>query len=189
MNLGWIILGQSCQNTGNAQWKEHRCRLTFLDPGICIYEEAKDPIYTLSWGKRTQFSWAQAVSQAFSLAFRICILSLLRQSQENGCISPICQNKKLWALAKNRNLCKWQQTIRIHDCRDSRHVPTPAASGQDFRGKMHVRVLLLHPSHGAHAVLPRRCVPSFPRAAVHVFGPAYHPRGREPNSPNQCQNP
>lgn len=36
MNLGWIILGQSCQNIGKAQWKEHSYRLTFLDSDICI---------------------------------------------------------------------------------------------------------------------------------------------------------
>lgn len=44
MNLGWIILGQSCQNIGNAPWKEHSYRLTFPDSGICIYEETKGPI-------------------------------------------------------------------------------------------------------------------------------------------------
>lgn len=56
MNLGWITLGQSCQNIGNAQWKEHSCRLTFLDSGICIYEETKGPISAVSWGKGTEVS-------------------------------------------------------------------------------------------------------------------------------------
>lgn len=44
INLGWIILGQSCQNTGNARWKGHSCRLTLLNSSICIYEETKGPV-------------------------------------------------------------------------------------------------------------------------------------------------
>lgn len=66
MNLGRIILDQSCQNIGNAPWKEHSCRLTFLGSGICIYEEMKGPIYTLSWGWRTKISRGLSVVQAFS---------------------------------------------------------------------------------------------------------------------------
>lgn len=89
--------------------------------------------------------------------------------------------------ARIRNLCKWQQQIGIYDCLDSRHVPTPGASGQDFRGKMHVVFYFrIHP-HGAHAVLPRRCVPSLRRAAVHVFGPAYHPGGESRIPPTSAK--
>lgn len=65
MNLGWIILGQSCQNIGNAPWKEHSYRLTFLDSGICIYEETKGPISALSWGKRTEFSQVLSIPGIF----------------------------------------------------------------------------------------------------------------------------
>lgn len=65
MNLGWIILGQSCQNIGKAQWKEHSCRLTFLDSGICIYEETQSLISALSWGERTEVSHVLSIPSIF----------------------------------------------------------------------------------------------------------------------------
>lgn len=98
VNLGWIILGQSCQNIGDAQWKEHSCRLTFLDSGICICEETKGPIWILRQGMRTKYCLLEY--RLYSMHFPRCFscvysLNLLQWLWKNGCVSPIYQNKKL----------------------------------------------------------------------------------------------
>lgn len=113
VNLGWIILGQFCQNIGNAQWKEHSCRLTFLDSSICIYEETKGPNSALSRGKRTEISQALSIPGIF-LGVTYIFTHLISFNDHGRMVALVSflrpRNFELW---KNKetygrsHTCKW----------------------------------------------------------------------------------
>lgn len=128
MNLGWIILGQSCQNIGNAQWKEHSCRLTFLDSGICIHEETKGPISALSRGKRIEVSHALSIPGIFLGVVHMFThwISFNNHERMVALVSFFrLRNFELWKSKETyvrSHTCKWWNQLGNHDCPDLRPV-------------------------------------------------------------------
>lgn len=159
MNLGQIILDQSCQNIGNAPWKEHSCRLTFLDLAFAFMRKWRVQFTHLAEGWELRFLKHYLYSSPFLNCVSLFTHLLTFCSPE--------RKVKLALLIRRRNVEVWRSKetcVKVHiwnwqnqiGTQDFKHVlfDHPSASCQILGGEMQV---VFCPPPASNPMVPIQC--------------------------------